>query len=313
MKPALLLLAVVAAALAAGNGYFLNLLVAAGMLALPALGLSLLTGYTGQISLGHAAFVAVGAYGATLGASRLGLHPWAALLLATSASAVMAWAVGWLVFRLRGHYLAMATLGLGIIVHVCLVEWRSVTGGQDGLAVTATLTVGSWEVASDATMLPMVGLICLVAALLTTRLVRSPAGLAMRVVARNEAVAGSIGLSTDSVKRQVMALSGALAGLGGALYAHWIGYVSPGAFDVGLSIRLLLIVALGGFAGIWSVLFAALFVVVVGELLKPLGRFDVIVYGLLLVGVMVWCPRGLLGGLSTLVQWISRGARRAVP
>ncbi len=289
-----------------GGGYVVNLLVVTALFALPALGLSLLMGYTGQLSLGHAAFVGLGAYASAIAATRFGLDPWLTVVAATVLSAAIAWAIGWLVFRLKGHHLAMATLAFGIIVHIALVEWRSVTGGQDGLSGVAALAIGSRELTTDGAFYPVAWTACLVALALASNLVQSPAGLAMRVVAESEAVAGSIGIASDRLKRRIMALSGAYAGLGGALYAHWLGYISPGPFDVGFSIRLLLMVALGGFAGIWSVLFGVFFVVMTSEVLKPFGRYDVVLYGLLLVVVMIWCPRGLLVGIAD-------GFRRLAP
>ena len=301
-KKLILMALFLAAVYALGNAYLVNLLVVAALFALPALGLSLLMGYTGQISLGHAAFVGLGAYGSALLSRRLGLDPWLALVAATALSTLAAWAIGWLVFRLRGHHLAMATLAFGIIVHVGFVEWRSLTGGQDGISDIQPLRLASLALGSDAAMYPLAWLACLAGMVLAHNLVRSPAGLSMRTVAESEAVAGAIGIASAGLKRQIMALSGAYAGLSGALYAHWLGYISPGPFDVGFSIRLLLIVALGGFAGTWSVLFGVFFVVLISEVLKPFGRYDVVIYGVLLVVVMIYCPRGLLAGLADLYR-----------
>lgn len=296
--------------LASGNAYLINLCVVAAMTTLPALGLSLLMGYTGQISLGHAAFVGIGAYASALLCRSLGLDPWLAIPLATALSALTAWCIGWLVFRLRGHHLAMATLAFGIIVHVVLVEWRSFTGGQDGLTDVPALQLAGIDLRSDAAMFCIAWAACLLAIVLAGNLVRSPFGFAMRTVAESEAVAGSIGIASASLKRKVMALGGAYAGFGGALYAHWLGYISPGPFDVGYSVRLLLVVALGGFSGLWSVVFGVFFVVITSEALKPFGRFDVVIYGVLLVFVMVRCPQGLLAGLQQLLGKLAGSARR---
>ena len=302
MKRVAMLVALLGAVHLSGNAYLINLFLIAALFALPALGLSLLMGYTGQISLGHAAFVGLGAYGSALLTKSLGLNPWLAVAVATLAVAFIAWAIGWLVFRLSGHHLAMATLAFGIITHIGTVEMRWLTGGQDGLSGIAPLSLFGWSLASDAAMFPLVWAACLIGIVIAENLVRSPAGYAMRAVAEDEAVAASIGIAPDQLKRRIMALSGALAGLGGALYAHYLGYISPGPFDVGFSIRLLLMVALGGFAGVWGVVFGVLFVVLSTEALKPFGHYDVVVYGLLLVAVMVWCPRGLLHGLHMLWQ-----------
>jgi branched-chain amino acid transport system permease protein len=301
-----LLVVALAAVWFSGSGYLVNLAVVTALFALPALGLSLLMGYTGQISLGHAAFVGLGAYASAILAKSLGLDPWLALAAAAAATTALAWGIGWLVFRLRGHHLAMATLAFGIIVHVATVEMKGLTGGQDGLSAIPPLSVLGVELATDRAVLPFAWLVCMAAILLAENLVRSPAGLTMRAVAENEAVAASFGIAPDALKRRIMALSGCYAALGGAVYAHYLGYISPGPFDVGFSIRLLLMVALGGFAGIWSVLFGVAFVVVTSELLKPLGRFDVVVYGVLLVVVMIYCPSGLLDGLQRAARALGR-------
>jgi branched-chain amino acid transport system permease protein len=263
-------------------------------------------GYTGQISLGHAAFVGLGAYASAILAKMVGCSPWVALAVAVAATTAIAWGIGWLVFRLRGHHLAMATLAFGIIVHVATVEMKGLTGGQDGLSAIPPLGVLGIEFVTDRAILPLAWLVCIAAILLAENLVRSPAGLTMRAVAENEAMAASFGIAPDGLKRQIMAISGCYAALGGAIYAHYLGYISPGPFDVGFSIRLLLMVALGGFAGIWSVLFGVVFVVATSELLKPLGRFDVVIYGVLLVVVMIYCPRGLLDGLRLAARAIGR-------
>lgn len=252
MRRLLLFALVLVGVLVLGSPYVINLFVVAALFAIPAIGLSLLMGYTGQLSLGHAAFVGLGAYASAIATRSLGLNPWLAVALATVLSTAIAWGIGWLVFRLRGHHLAMATLAFGIIVHVGLVEWRSLTGGQDGLSGIPPLSIFGFALASDSAIFPLAWLMCLGGMLLASNLVSSPAGLTMRVVSESEAVAGSIGIASARLKRKIMGISGAYAGVGGALYAHWLAYISPEPFDVGFSIRLILIVALGGFAGIWS-------------------------------------------------------------
>ncbi len=311
MKGIALLGGLLLAVYASGNGYLTNLFVIVALFTLPALGLSLLMGYTGQISLGHAAFVGLGAYGTAILCKNFGLNPWLTIALATAFATLAAWAIGWLVFRLRGHHLAMATLAFGIIIHVATVELRGLTGGQDGLSGIPPLSIFGFVMNSDAAIFPFAWAVCILAIILARNLVNSPAGYAMRAVAESEAVAASIGIAPDRIKRRIMALSGLYAGLGGALYAHYLGYISPSPFDVGFSVRLLLMVALGGFAGIWSVLFGVFFVVMTSEILKPLGNYDVVLYGVLLVVVMVRCPRGLLDGLFMLWRAVLRLWRRA--
>jgi branched-chain amino acid transport system permease protein len=296
----LVLAAALAGSLLLNSGYVANLLVVIGLHTLPALGLALLMGYTGQISLGHAAFYGLGAYGAALLGRHFGLNPWLDIMLAAVIVAAIARWIGALVFRLKGHHLAMATLAFGIIVHIGLVELRDLTGGPNGLTGIPPLTLFGRKLVSDFSVLPVVWGACIAMMVLAQNLVSSPLGLSMRVIAENERVAASVGNDVVLIKRRIMMLSGFMAALGGGLYAHYIGYLSPGPFDVGFSIRLLLIVAVGGFASIWGVLFGVAFITLIGEVLKPLGSYDVIAYGALLIAVIVLFPHGLLEGLGSL-------------
>jgi branched-chain amino acid transport system permease protein len=309
----LVLAVVLVGPLLLGSGYIANLLVVIGLHALPAIGLALLMGYTGQISLGHAAFYGLGAYGAALVGRHFGFNPWLDILVAAVIVAVIARWIGALVFRLKGHHLAMATLAFGIIVHIGLVELRDLTGGPNGFTGIPPLSVLGHKLVSDFSMLPVVWAACIAMMVLAQNLVSSPLGLSMRAIAENEPVAASIGNDVGAVKRHIMMLSGFMAALGGGLYAHYIGYLSPGPFDVGFSIRLLLIVAIGGFASIWGVLFGVAFVTLIGEILKPLGSYDVIANGALLIAVIILFPRGLLAGLGGLLPKLNvpsmRGAR----
>jgi branched-chain amino acid transport system permease protein len=306
-----LLIAALAILLLAGNDYAMSLAVVIGLQALPALGLTLLTGYTGQISLGHAAFYGLGAYGAALIGSALGISTLPGVLLTSVLVAGIAWLIGWLVFRLKGHHLAMATLAFGIIVQIAFVEMHGITGGPNGLAGIAPLSVLGKDLITDAQVLPVVWGALIIALLLAQNLISSPIGVVMRAIAEGDKVVGSLGNDVAAIKRKVMMLSGFLCAVGGGLYAHYVGYLSPGPFDVGFSIRLLLMVALGGFANIWGVLFGVAFVTLVGEALKPLGAFDVIAYGALLVVSVIFFPRGLLAGIAGLLAARTRRFRRA--
>ncbi|QTL02681.1 branched-chain amino acid ABC transporter permease [Aquabacter sp. L1I39] len=295
----LLLLATLAACTFAGSDYAVSLAVVIGLQALPALGLTLLTGYTGQISLGHAAFYGLGAYGAALLSRAIGISPLPGVFLASLLVGGIAWAIGWLVFRLKGHHLAMATLAFGIIVQIAFVEMHGLTGGPNGLSGIAPLSLFGTDLITDAQVLPIVWGALILALLLAQNLIASPVGLVMRAIAEGDRVVGSLGNDVAAVKRKVMMLSGFLCAVGGGLYAHYVGYLSPGPFDVGFSVRLLLMVALGGFANVWGVLFGVAFVTLVGEALKPLGAFDVIAYGVLLVVSVIFFPEGLFAGIAT--------------
>lgn len=294
------------------SNYLTSILIVIGLQAMAALGLSLLMGYAGQISLGHAAFYGLGAYGSALISIHSGLNPWLSIVLATVLVGIVSWWLGGLVFRLRGHHLAMATLGFGIIIHVCLVELREWTGGPNGLSGVPSLSLFGYEFYTDQHVFPIVWTVCLLLIFLAENLVRSPVGLAMRAVGENERAAASLGNVPNRQKRLVLVVSAVYASIGGGLYAHYIGYLSPGPFDVHFSIALLVMVAIGGFARIWGVLFGVAFVTLVSELLKPFGNYDMVLFGALLVWTMIFCPQGLLEKLRELSVALSATVRRAV-
>lgn len=294
MKRYLSIAIVLAGICLSGSDYLINLAVVVGLYSLPALGLALLWGYTGQISLGHAAFYGLGAYGSALLSMRLGINPWLSIVLAMALVGVVCQGIGWLVFRLHGHLLAMATLGLGIIVHIGLVEMHGLTGGPNGLTGVPALSVLGVELVSSTQILPVIWLACLLGLRCSENLIRSGMGLSIRTVGESEMAAASLGVNVSGIKQAILVLSGLFAAASGAIYAHYIGYLSPGPFDVGFSIKLLLMVAIGGFAQIWGVVFGVLFVTALGELLKPLGSYDIVVFGALLVCVILYCPNGLL-------------------
>ncbi|HLG79855.1 MAG TPA: branched-chain amino acid ABC transporter permease [Bradyrhizobium sp.] len=293
------------------NSYLISLAVVIGLQAMPAIGLALIAGYTGQISLGHAAFYGLGAYGAALIGKWLGIPAWLDVMLATALVALLAWTIGWLVFRLKGHYLAMATLAFGIIVQVGFVELRDVTGGPNGLTGIPPLAVFGHALDSDLAFLPAVWIVTIATIVGAENLIASPTGLEMLAISESEHVARSVGTNVQSVKRLIMMVSGLCCALGGSLYAHYVGYLSPGPFDVGFSVKLLLMVAIGGFADVWGVVFGVIFITIVGELLKPLGAYDVVAYGVLLVVSVIYCPNGLLRGASTLARSSLRMAGEA--
>jgi branched-chain amino acid transport system permease protein len=213
--------------------------------ALAAVGLTLLTGYAGQVSLGQGAFVALGAYGYGLLSVKAGLPVGAAMVLALVLTAVTAYVVGWPLLMLRGPYLAMGTLAMAIIVYALLVNLRPLTGGAIGLLRIPPLEVAGYEFRQAELFRAAWGLV-LLALLLAGNLVHSRIGLALRALGADEVGAEGLGVPSASYRIHVFALSAALAGMAGVVYAlHWR-YLSPDTFGAQLSILLVLVVAMGG-------------------------------------------------------------------
>jgi branched-chain amino acid transport system permease protein len=288
-----------------GSNYIANILITIFLHAMPAIGLSLLVGYTGQISLGHAAFYGLGAYGAAILTTRTHIDPWISITLTSLVVSILAYGIGWIIFRTRGHHLAIATLGLGIVVSVGFVELRQWTGGANGLSGIPPLSIGHFALNTDTRYFFVAWGACLLMYLAAINLVRSPIGLLMRGVAESERAANSLGTNVATFKRTILMLSAFMAAFAGGMYAHYVGFISPQPFGTGFSIRLLLMVAIGGFQSIPGVVLGTAFVTAVTEPLQQLGYYDVVAFGLLLVIVMVWTPQGLFIGLTRLFSRVS--------
>ncbi len=273
-----------------------------GIYALAAFGLNLFVGYCGQISLGHAAFMGLGAYGSGWLATSLSLSPWLATPLAALASAACAWLIGLPAIRLRGHHLAMATLGFNYALHVILIQWDRVTGGASGLSGIPGFSLGRITLESDARFHYLVWALVVGALGLLVNLVRSGAGRRLAAVAQDETAAASFGIDVGALKLKTFVLSAALASLAGSLYAHYHGYVHPDSFSVFTSLEMVIMVVIGGLGSLWGSLLGAAFVT---SLPHFLGRFEMakeVIHGIILVSIMIFMPRGLLYGLADLLR-----------
>ena len=304
-----LLAAVIAAALplVVRSEYHLHLLVVIGINAIVVLGLNLLMGYAGQVSLGQAAFVGVGAYSSAILGTRLGLSPWLGVLAGMGLGALTAALVGLPLLKLRGHYLAMGTLGFGMIVHIVMVQWESLTTGTIGISGFAPLSVAGLVLDTELRMYYLVAAATLLTLAMASNIIHSRAGRAMCAVHTSEAAASTCGVDTSRYKLRVFVLSGALAGLAGSLYAHHASYVNPDSFGFGYSIQLVVMVVLGGMASIWGAIFGAGAVTLVGEQLRLLQEFSEITFGMILVAVMVMMPTGLWRGATEALRRLGQG------
>lgn len=310
------LLAVVAAAALPAvvrSGYALHLAAAIGINTIVVLGLNLLMGYAGQVSLGQAAFVGVGAYTSAILGSHLGLSPWIGLAAGAALGALMAGAVGVPLLKLRGHYLAMGTLGLGMIAHIAMVQWEGLTGGTIGIGGIPALSVGGFSFHGDLRMYYLVAAFVLLALLMASNIINSRVGRALRAVHGSEVAAEVSGVDTARYKLQVFILSGGLAGLAGSLYAHHTGYVNCDSFGFAYSIQLVVMVVLGGMASIWGAVLGAGAVTLIAENLRAFQEFSTVIFGAVLVLVMVFLPAGLWRGITEMAQrlGLSGGRRRS--
>jgi branched-chain amino acid transport system permease protein len=285
--------------------YVLGMLVFIALNGLCAVGLSLVMGFAGQVSLGQAAFFATGAYVSGVLTATYGWNGWAALVVAVLTGAAVAFAIGLPIFRLSGLLLAMATLGFGIIVYYVLVNWTAVTGGPSGLTGVPPLAVGGVRFDTDARMVRLAWAALLVVLWLTGNIVDSRVGRALRAVHGSEAAAAAVGIDTARVKLGVFALAGAITALAGALYAHYLTFINPSPFGFAYSVELVVMVVLGGVASLWGAVLGAATVVLLVEALRaalPLlagahgaAEYEIAVFGLILMAFVIFLPSGLAG------------------
>ncbi len=300
---------VIAALLIAATGglvrssYVLGILIFIALHAMAALGLSLVMGFAGQVSLGQAAFYAIGAYVSGVLTASCGWNGWAALAVALVAGGLTALLIGLPIFRLSGLLLAMASLGFGIIVYYVLVNWSGVTGGPSGLTGIPPLAVGSFRFDTDARMLWLTWGLLLLLLGLGGNLVDSRIGRALRAVHGSEAAAEAVGIDTARLKLGVFVLAGASTALAGSLYAHYLAFINPSPFGFAFSVELVVMVVLGGVSSLWGSVLGAAAVLLLVEALRSLlpllsashgaAEYEIVIFGLLLMAVMVALPGGL--------------------
>jgi branched-chain amino acid transport system permease protein len=291
-----------------------------GTYALTAIGLTLLMGFAGQVSLGQGAFFLFGAYTAALLTVGLdpdtrlvdpnaGVDPLFALAAAPVVTAVIAAVIGVPMLRLRGHYLAFATLSLHLIAFSLLYAQDRFTGGQYGITVARPLQVGSHTI-TGATHAAVVWALVAFAALLAGNLIRSRTGRALQAIAGGESAAAATGIHVAATKLRLFVLAAALAGLAGGLFAFAIQYVSPDAFPIVLSLQFVVMVSVGGLGNIYGAIAGAVLIQLLEDELRELGTRSSLlgwdlpvtapsvlslgVFGLILILVMLFFPRGVL-------------------
>ncbi len=293
----------------APNNYVLNLAILWLINLLLIASLNLLMGYSGQISLSHAAFYGLGAYVSGVLAAKFGVSPWLGLIAAVVITGATALIVGYPTLKLRGHYLAMATLGFNAIASVLFVELRGLTGGPNGLLNVPHYNLFGLALDTDASFfyfaLAITG-ICLV---LILNLLDSRTGRALRALSSAEIGAACMGIDVHRHKLVVFVVSTMLAAIAGCLYVHHNTFVSPESFDFIASTMLVVMVALGGTGHFWGAFLGALVYTALPELLRSVGDLEILIFGVSLILVLLFFPRGMGGGLDLLIdRW--RGARK---
>lgn len=279
--------------MALNTSYIVTLLTIGTVYAIVASSLNIVTGYAGLVSLGHAAFLAVGAYTEAVLTTKYGLPFLAAFPAAILVGALLGALLGLPSLRVSDDFLAVATIGINFIVVAILRSWGFV-GGTLGIGNIPRPTLLG-------VTLDNVGLFGLTVVLLGVTvfsswwLQRSWAGLALSAISNDQEAAESVSISTARFKVVAFTLSGAFAGIAGAMYAHYFGFIDPGSFGFLLSVDIMIYAVLGGLGTLWGPVVGAYVLYIVPKLFRFVGNYRIVLYGLLLAVIIVWEPDGIMG------------------
>lgn len=283
------------------NPFYYDVAIKIGINAFVCVGLNLLAGYAGQISLGHAAFFGLGAYGTAIIGMRLGLNGLLAAGLTAAVLGIVAVLVAAPILRLKGHYLAMATLGLGIIIFITLNREAGWTGGPDGMDVPALRLFGA-KVVSPQVWYGVVMACLVIAILASSSLIASPAGRALKAIHGSEIAASTLGVEVAQLKARVFALSAVFASLGGSLFAFTERFVTPGEAGFLHSVEFITMIVLGGLSSIFGAVVGAALITALPQVIADLQDYKNIVLGLILIVIMIFMPRGIVPTIATFVR-----------
>ncbi|MCL5962240.1 MAG: ATP-binding cassette domain-containing protein, partial [Chloroflexi bacterium] len=280
--------------------YFMGLIVLAGIYSILVLGFNFALGYTGQISLGHAAFYAIGAYTSALLAVNLKLPFWVTLPSSALFAGLSGAAVGLPCLRLRGHYLALATLGLGEIVRLVLQNWIELTKGTSGIRNIPPPSFGSLVLDNNTSFFYLVVLLVALLAFVSWRVERSKFGRSFFAIREQEVAAEAVGINTTSRKVLAFAISAAYAGIAGSLYAHGTTFITPDVFSFEESVIIATMLLIGGIGSVGGALLGSVLITFLPEMLRFLKDWYMLAYGVGIVLLMLFLPSGLFGLIKKL-------------
>ena len=287
--------------LALPTAYYYRVAALVYLFAIAGLGLNLLMGFAGQVSLGHAGFMGIGAYTVAIGPAHFGIPSWLSFFLGAALSALVAFVVGRPILRLKGHYLAVATLGFGLLLAIVFGNEASWTGGPDGMTVPA-LTLFDWRPRGAAAWYWVLASSFLVSAALALNLIDSPTGRALRAIHDSEIAARVLGVDVAGKKLMIFVVSAVYASVAGSYFALLNGYVTPDVSGFLRSIELVAMVVLGGMGSVTGSLVGSAVLVILPQALTFFHQYEHAVLGLIVMGVMIFLRAGIVPTLTAVLR-----------
>jgi branched-chain amino acid transport system permease protein len=287
------------------SDYIVTVLGFAFIYAIFCTGLNFFMGYTGQASFGQSAFAAIGGYGSAILCTDYGWEPVLALIATMAISGVAAVIVGYPTLRLRGHYLAMATFALGLIVYEISIEWTSLTQGYMGYAGIPPLGFAGFELVTIKQQLVALVVLALLGVGIASRLRQSRFGRALAAIAGSEPAARALGVDIARCKLIAFVIAALYASAAGSLFAHFIGFISPEVFGLTMVVQSFAMLYLGGIGTMWGPMIGAVIVMFLPEAMRGLKEMQDIAYTAVLILILIFAPRGL-AEIPALLQRLRR-------
>ena len=310
--PAVLAVALVGYAIIAG-GYFVTVVGFALIYAVFVTGLNIFMGYAGQASFGQNAFAAIGGYTSAVLTATYAWPPIPALIVGVCGAVACAVVIGYPTLRLKGHYLAMATLAIGLIVYEVAVQWQSVTQGYTGISGIPPLGIGSWEAASDRAQLLMLSIVTALCMSSAWLIRNSRFGRALVALSGSEDAARALGVDVARYKLAAFVVSAVYASLAGSLMVHTVGFVSPEIFGMNMVILGFTMLYVGGIGTITGPLVGAIVINLLPETFRGLKDYQDLVYGTALILLLIYVPGGLASLRISLTRWSTSPAPTLKP
>jgi branched-chain amino acid transport system permease protein len=288
------------------GGYLVTVLQIAAIYTIFVTGLNIFMGYTGQVSFGHNAFAAVSGYTSAVLTATYNWAPLPAAAVGLGGALICALIIGYPTLRLRGHYLAMATLAIGLIAYDVAVEWDSVTHGYMGISGIPPLGIGRWAVTSDRGILLLLIIIAAFGAVAAAGIRRSRLGRAFVAIAGSENAARALGIEVAHYKLLAFMISAFYAGLAGSLFVYAVGFVSPEVFGLHMVVLAFTMLYIGGIGTFAGPALGALIVTLLPETFRTFNEYQDLAYGAVLILILIYAP----GGIASLPKLLSSLSRR---
>ena len=292
--------------------YYRQVLVTGYISAIAVYGLNIILGYTGLLTLGHAAFFGIGAYAVALLETRLGVPFWVALAAGCAAAVILGYLVGLVSLRTRGNYFAIFTAAIGVMISIVFTNWQELTGGNIGvLNIPPPAPIGPISFESSLAKYYLVLVALVFAIVICARVRGSLFGRSLIAIAGNEDLARAVGIDVMRAKSLAFMLSTFLAGLAGGMYAIFIGFLGPDSSGLDVTFDMLLYLIVGGVGTLAGPLVGTLALVILAQFLSGIDQYKFLIFGPMLVLLIMFFPSGIVGGIIHLRGMVRRGAARA--